>query len=891
MLADIANKGGLNGDLAKVLLEHPNVKKAKIGLFTQQEKDTMDRPVPPASAFSKTGEIKFDNEQFGSLVSFERTLLHEVLHIATSNEWNAYSLDKAGYTAKFAQKADVLKTLDNFRERIIAYLNNGRVITLSDGTVIDKAGLDDFNKKQKESGYKDYDNSDVGFFYGLTNTKEFISVLMTESMMQEALSKIPYGQGKTLWDRIQDLFTNFVKHLSKQFGRDVNKTVLSESVGNVLDLLTLREVIVKKEEKQVSEPIQVKQEIEKLITTPAVEYTSNTSKVTNSVKVNGIDVKTSVFKDGKEIGITLNKDQEAGLREFANYFDAWKNGKTSDAHFKLFARGGRGKTSLVKSMMDYIKKSSKNRYSVGVSTPTHKAGKVATFAIFGKHTGYSTVASMINKIKNNQPVPKIWIFDEVSMVGSWQYETLLKYADNNNIFILSMGDQAQLPPVKEPGGKISKFFDKKVGKIYNLTQPMRFGKESGIFAISESVANNVKILNGGIEQYGNSEQGDVEILSSSGELVDNFMKYFYPVVDDIKEKSLIKLIAYSNNAVAMYNNLIRRRLFGVEAVEKQVVKGDILMGQLNWGENPLKVPIQNAQDYVVVSEPEEKTSKITYTYLGIDRVFNLKYLKIAVQEPNSSIGDVPKNVQWIDLKEEQNKEFGQFIFDLYTKLGTYKTSQEKWASDERFLLEMLESDGWLVPNNIYRSNSTKQVYQSGEIFDVIKKHYKLTNQNEVFAKYEQLLESGSLIALKGNIQHGYAITSHASQGSTYKTVLVDDKNISYREKDRLVNNLDGTFEGYEANHMRYVAFSRPTEKLIIFTEKQTGDKLVLSTDKADNAIAKSSKESIKKQSLISVSDNIVSVESVDSFLKDLSPKERILFTKLKLNKTIETDCK
>lgn len=310
MLADIANKGGLNGDLAKVLLEHPNVKKAKIGLFTQQEKDTMTESTPAAQAYPNTGEIKFDEERFDDFDDFERVLLHEVLHIATSNEWNAYNLDKAGYTTKFPQKAEVLKTLDNFRERIKTYLNNGHVITLSDGTVIDKAGLDEFNKKQRKSGYKDYDDFDIGFYYGLTNTKEFISVLMTEPMMQEALSKIPYGQGKTLWDRIQDLFTNFVKHLSKQFGRDVNKTVLSESVGNVLDLLTLRERIAEKEEKKVSEPIQVKQEIEKPIIHKINIYSTNkngfeklSNLLTDSViiNINGKDVEFKTVEHAYQV--------------------------------------------------------------------------------------------------------------------------------------------------------------------------------------------------------------------------------------------------------------------------------------------------------------------------------------------------------------------------------------------------------------------------------------------------------------------------------------------------------------------------------------------------------------------------------------------------------------
>jgi ribA/ribD-fused uncharacterized protein len=1077
MLSDIANKGGLNGELAKVLLDHPNVKKAKVGLFTQEEKNAMTKGVPPAAAFPNSGDIKFDSEQFDNLDDFERTLLHEALHIATSNEWNAYNLDKAGYKAKFPQKADVLEKIDTFRERIKSWLEKGGSITLADGTIINKAGLDEFNKKQIKRGEKDYDSSDVGFYYGLTNTKEFISVLMTEPMMQEALSKIPYGQGRTIWDRIQDLFESFVKHLSKQFGKDVNKTVLSESVGNVLDLLTLREKIVEKEDleqyknlvgKKYKGELIVKDNIEAgyieygirhaegynrakrtdvikylkdlesglieeiipehvmvrtilnslpiahlttqhgnynvhsfeegdeflkttistskvftisdkpyilerrkltastkydrkkgghddsvteylvipslkmivlkddfskvvnnrtisnwevttndsmyseakiktellknkksdannkslnksidvpVVTTraPSPVYSSNTSKILNTIEVNGQQVKTSVFKDGKEIGITLNKDQEQGLREFANYFDAWKNGKTGDNHFKLLAKGGRGKTAIAKTMTEYIKKATKNGINKAVVTPTHKAGKVATRALTGKSTGYLTVASLTNKIRNGQPIPKLLVFDEVSMIGSRDFDMIMKYAKANDIFILSMGDIHQLPPIGD-NNKISKFFDSKDGKTYYLNEPMRFGKESGIFAISESVANNLKVLNGGISEYGNSEQGDVEIVTSSNDLLEQFMKYFYPVIDDVKEKSLVKIIAYGNNTVAMYNNLIRRRIFGVEAVAKQVLKGDILMGQLNWGQNPLRVPVQNSQDYIVINEPKEKQHSISYSYKEQRLNFNITYLSLLIQEPDAKVGIPPKTVQWVDISNPENKDFGNFIFDLNQALANMKP-ENRFHSEERALLEQIEADGWLVPNILIRSNKNKQIYSTNEVYELVKKTFGLKSQKDITDKYEQLLRDGQLTSLDGNIQHGYSLSSHKSQGSTYKIVLVDDKNISYREKDRLVNNLDGTFEGYEANHMRYVAFSRPTDKLIIYTDKQVGDTLKLTSDKSDNAIVQS------KPAIQLESDNSLSVNNLSDFVKDLSPKERILFTKLKLSKTIETNCK
>jgi len=53
------------------------------------------------------------------------------------------------------------------------------------------------------------------------------------------------------------------------------------------------------------------------------------------------------------------------------------------------------------------------------------------------------------------------------------------------------------------------------------------------------------------------------------------------------------------------------------------------------------------------------------------------------------------------------------------------------------------------------------------------------------------------------VKHGYAITSHKAQGSTYDVVIMDNNDISYNP------NL------FEQNRLRYTAVTRASKALVI----------------------------------------------------------------------------
>lgn len=68
-------------------------------------------------------------------------------------------------------------------------------------------------------------------------------------------------------------------------------------------------------------------------------------------------------------------------------------------------------------------------------------------------------------------------------------------------------------------------------------------------------------------------------------------------------------------------------------------------------------------------------------------------------------------------------------------------------------------------------------------------------------------ENGRLL-VKKDLDYGYAITVHKSQGSTFTNVAVSENNIDRNRNDE------------ERNKLKYVAFSRPTHQAIIYTNKR-----------------------------------------------------------------------
>ena len=75
-------------------------------------------------------------------------------------------------------------------------------------------------------------NTDNKYYYGLTNTKEFVTESLTNAAFQQYLATIPYAAGeKTLWKRFLEILSDVFK---QTLGKNIDNTLLKEIINILL---------------------------------------------------------------------------------------------------------------------------------------------------------------------------------------------------------------------------------------------------------------------------------------------------------------------------------------------------------------------------------------------------------------------------------------------------------------------------------------------------------------------------------------------------------------------------------------------------------------------------------------------------------------------------------
>lgn len=97
-----------------------------------------------------------------------------------------------------------------------------------------------------------------------------------------------------------------------------------------------------------------------------------------------------------------------------------------------------------------------------------------------------------------------------------------------------------------------------------------------------------------------------------------------------------------------------------------------------------------------------------------------------------------------------------------------------------------------------------KLLQLAKKFNSWKAYYKF---KEDMLLLEDIKDAEGKLLVKKDFDYAYALTVHKSQGSTYTNVFVDE------------NDLDACREADVRNKLKYVAFSRPTTKAFILSDK------------------------------------------------------------------------
>ena len=456
--------------------------------------------------------------------------------------------------------------------------------------------------------------------------------------------------------------------------------------------------------------------------------------------------------------ITFNSEQFDGLTKIKHWL---KNG---EMFFTLAGYAGTGKSTIVKKVLDDY------RYGVVVSAPTHKAKKVVmnTTGEEGK-TLHSLLGLRpdvdLDNFNPNDPkfnpiaIPKITdynfvVIDEASMINQELYDLIIEKTTGSRTKVLYMGDPAQIPPV---GEKASVVFQQDQTKLFHqLTKIERQNDTNPLTFVYSDLRNNLTKLDGGFKRISQmNEFGEGVIFTVNKREFRKKVLEAFKSEDFQKDTDYAKVIAWKNDTVMLSNAVIREQLLGKDTDIVEI--GDLLMGYRSVSEEKQRFNIiENSADYRVVRKHDLE-----------ENAYGIMGYRVQLREDISKGRFRHQDVFIIDAYDHDNLHLYAEMHDFFRDMG--KSNKKNWKKYYEFR----------------RCNilmKTIETYRNG------------------------LLRSKPDTIVK-DLDYGYAITGHKSQGSTYSHVFV------------MENDINDNWVLKERNQIKYVALTRPSMTATVLTTK------------------------------------------------------------------------
>lgn len=436
----------------------------------------------------------------------------------------------------------------------------------------------------------------------------------------------------------------------------------------------------------------------------------------------------------------------------------------------LIGAGGTGKTFITKYIIEHC------RYASSVikcTSSTHKACRVFSQAIGFKkvETIQSTFGLRLDlaledfnpdrpqfnpKAKPKLDKVKLLIIDESSMIPAGLITYINKKCKELEIKILYIGDASQLSPVEE---KQSIAF-KTCAKVYELTEVVRQELTNPIknlldmlrYDIDHKTFRFIQYISQNIGTMNYNEFGEGFSIVNAQSFKD-YIDISFTDEEYTKNIDLYRIIAYTNNRVNFWNNYIRNTI--IKDSEKAIITiNDLIMSYQTIVNEFNEVVINNSEEYIIKDIVNYKDNK--YGFKG----FLLKFQMIHG-------GNITKPLFVLDHTDA-------FTIQMYDKVVSELLKAARNASGGT------RAKKWT------------------EYFDFKKKYLLATN----------IFKQG-ILTYSRDIDYGFAITAHKSQGSTYSTVFVDLNDMLYDKNGNVYPNTDDLLRRL------YVACSRASKNLIL----------------------------------------------------------------------------
>lgn len=463
----------------------------------------------------------------------------------------------------------------------------------------------------------------------------------------------------------------------------------------------------------------------------------------------------------------LTEDQAKAASELIGFIGSpWSD---TDFIHALIGAGGVGKTYTLK----YVIENCKYSYScIAAAAPTHKACRVLTTSL-NRIIKATTIQSMfgfrldvnienfdpenpafnpIGRVKLTDPSYnyKVLIVDEASMLNVKLVKYIVSKCKNARIKIIFVGDSSQLPPVNEK--KSTAFII--ASKVNHLTQIVRQEDDNPIREI-------LSILRKDID---NRTYKFLEYICKNRQAINEVGKG-YTVCNPTDFQNLIninfhdecyttdvdmyKIIAYTNAKVKYWNDFIRNNII-LNSDKGIITKNDLIMSYSTIVDDFNSEIMINSEEYIIKDIGD-----------WIDTDFGFKSFMVKFQAVHG--GYVTPQLCVIDHTDKYTIQL--YYKKLNNLIEAAKEDKTKWKDYFRF-----------------------------------KRKYLLATN---------ILDSMGYIKVSRDLDYGFALTSHKSQGSTYKTVFVDVNDIVFDKYGHPYTNQD------ELLRRLYVACSRASNNLIL----------------------------------------------------------------------------
>lgn len=455
------------------------------------------------------------------------------------------------------------------------------------------------------------------------------------------------------------------------------------------------------------------------------------------------------------IGFKLNEQQVELLEQVTDFLIDKDN-----QCFTISGYAGTGKSSVVKILLKWIDVFF-GFFDYEITAPTHRA-KAVIEALSGHKS--KTIQSILGLMPNinldkldmrnvefntsKEPLmPKhLLVIDEASMINDTLFNLILEKSRKKQCQVIFIGDIAQLKPVKQ--NHVSKIF--KVSNRYELTKVERQKDGNPLGDLLFKVRSDRFAVKLPFELVNNiNDKGEgVLFYDNSQEFKNINVELIQKIIKD-EDYLNSRILCFKNDRVALYNKIIRKSFGFTEDYHQS----EVLMAYDNVGEPEENNGVTNSVDYIITNKPR----LVNYTLCG-EQV----------------------KVWMVDLMTTDRKNW-------YSTLILHK--------DTSFL--QIEAIGCYIEDLRLRAKNCKNRFEKMSLW---KKYF---DTKDSFLSVMDITYEGRSIKSK-SIDYGYAITIHKSQGSTFKNVSVDLRDVMT------------CFDVETRNQLLYVALSRPTTVANIF---------------------------------------------------------------------------